>query len=55
MMMVVLDAPRLKGVDEGHEHDGAHDVLNQLIFAEAAMPTIVPNHEHLQVDHNKLY
>ncbi len=28
MVVVVLDAPGLKGVDEGHEHKGAHNVLH---------------------------
>jgi len=28
VVVVVLDAPGLKGVDEGHEHEGAHNVLH---------------------------
>ena len=48
VVVVVLDAPGLKGVDEGRKHDGAHDVLQQLVLAEAAVPAVVPHHKHLQ-------
>jgi hypothetical protein len=48
VVLIVLDAPRLKREDERHEHDGANDVFYQLILAEAAMSTVMPNHKHLQ-------
>ena len=47
MVVVVLDAPGLERVDEGHEHESAHDVLHQLVLAEAAVPAVVPDHKHL--------
>ena len=48
VVVVVLDAPGLEGVDERREHEGPHDVLQQLVLAEAAVPTVVPDHEELQ-------
>jgi len=51
VVVVVLDAPRLEGVDERHEHERAHDVLHQLVLAEAAVPGVVPDHEQLRSPH----
>ena len=48
MVVVVLDPPGLKRVYEGCEHQGAHDVLYQLVFAEGTVATIVPNNKELQ-------
>lgn len=48
MVVVVLDAPWLKGVDEGGKHEGAHDVLQQPVLAEGAVPGIVPDDEELR-------
>ena len=48
-MVVVLDAPGLEGVHEGHEHQRAHDVLHQLVLAERTVPAVVPNHEELSM------
>lgn len=47
VVVVVLDAPRLEGVDEGRKHEGAHDVLEQLVLAEGPVPGIVSNHKEL--------
>ena len=49
VVLVVLDAPGLEGVDQGHEHDGAHYVLQQLVLAESTMAAVMPHHKHLQV------
>lgn len=48
VVLVVLDPPWLEGVDEGHEGQGAHNVLKQLVGAEAAVTTVVANHKELQ-------
>jgi hypothetical protein len=47
MVLVVLDAPGLKGVNEGHEHQRAHDVLHQLVLAKGAVAAVMPNHKPL--------
>ncbi len=47
VVVVVLDPPRLEGVDERREGHRAHDVLQQLVLAEAAMPAVVTDHEPL--------
>jgi hypothetical protein len=47
VVLVVLDPPGLEGVDEGHEGQGAHNVLKQLVGAEAAVTTVVANHKEL--------
>lgn len=49
VVLVVLDAPWLKGVDQGHEGQCAHNVLQQLVGAEAAVATVVADHEKLCV------
>jgi hypothetical protein len=52
VVMVVLDAPRLKGEDQRHKHQRAHDVLDQVILVEAAVASIVAHNEELQhVEH----
>jgi hypothetical protein len=48
VVVVVLDAPGLEGVDEGRKHERPHDILQQLVLAEAAVPAVVANHEELQ-------
>lgn len=48
VVLVVLDAPWLEGVDKGHEGKGANNVLKQLVGAEAAVTGIVANHKELQ-------
>lgn len=47
MVVVVLDAPGLERVDEGSKHEGAHDVLDQVVLVEGAVARIVANHEEL--------
>ena len=49
VVVVVLDSPGLKGVDERHEHQCAYDVFHQLILAEAAVAAIMADHKHLHV------
>lgn len=44
---IVLDPPGLKGVYEGRKHEGANNVLNQLVFAEGSVASIVPHHKKL--------
>ena len=46
-MVVVLDAPGLKGEDQRHEHEGAHDVFNQVVLVKRAMSGIMTNHKEL--------
>ena len=53
VVVVVLDPPGLKGVDEGRKGKGAHNVLQELIFGEAAVPTVVPDHKELQEEGNR--
>ena len=48
MVDVVLDPPWLKGVDEGGKHEGAHNILHQLVLAEGTVPTVMPYHKELQ-------
>jgi hypothetical protein len=48
VMVVVLDAPGLERVDEGHEHESAHNVLHQLVLAEAAVPAVMAHHKELR-------
>jgi len=47
VVVVVLDPPRLEGVDERRERQRPHDVLQQLVLAEAAVPGVVAHHEPL--------
>lgn len=47
VVVVVLDAPGLEGVDEGRKHQGAHDVLHQVVLVEAAVAAVVANHKPL--------
>ena len=48
VVVVVLDAPGLKGVDQRHESKRAHDVLQQLVLAEAAVPAVMADHKQLR-------
>ena len=48
VVVVVLDPPGLKGVDEGGKGNGAHNVLQEFVCGEAAVATIVPNNKELQ-------
>lgn len=48
VVVVVLDAPWLKGVDQRHEHQGTHNVLHQVVLVEAPVTSVVANHEKLQ-------
>lgn len=48
VVVVVLDAPGLEGVDEGHEHERAHNVLHQVVLVEGAVRALVANHKPLQ-------
>lgn len=48
MVVVVLDPPGLKGIDEGGKHQGAHNVLYQLVLAEGAVATVMTHHKELQ-------
>ena len=47
MVVVVLDPPRLKRIDERRERQRAHDVLQQLVLAEAAVPAVVAHDKPL--------
>lgn len=47
MVVIVLDPPWLEGVDERHEHQCADHVFHQLVLAEAAVPTVMPDHKQL--------
>ena len=47
MVVVVLDAPGLKRVDERHEHERANDVLHQFVFTEAAVSAVVAYYKQL--------
>lgn len=47
MVHVVLDPPGLKGVYERSKHEGAHNILYQLVAAECSVATVMPNHEEL--------
>ena len=48
VVVVVLDAPGLKGEDERHEHDRAHDVLHQVVLVERAVPRVVAHDKPLE-------
>ena len=52
MMNVVLDPPGLKGVYEGGKHEGAHNVLHQLVFAEGTVPAVMTHHKKLHTHNN---
>lgn len=47
--MVVLDAPGLEGEDDGHEHEGPNDVLQQLVLAESTVTAVMANDKPLQI------
>ena len=47
VVLVVLDAPGVEGIDDGHEHESPDNVLYQLVLAEGAMTAIMANHEPL--------
>jgi len=48
MMLVVLNAPRVEGKDQRHEHQRSNNVLDQLVLAERAMTTVMANNEQLK-------
>jgi len=48
VVVVVLDPPRLEGVDQRRERQRPHDVLQQLVLAEAAVPGVVAHHKPLR-------
>lgn len=54
MVDVVLDPPGLERVDEGGEHEGAHNVLHKLVLAEGAVPAVMPHHKELHSTHSPL-
>mmetsp|Transcript_52145 Transcript_52145/g.113747 ORF Transcript_52145/g.113747 Transcript_52145/m.113747 type:complete len:340 (+) Transcript_52145:440-1459(+) len=45
VVVVVLDAPRLEGVDQRSKHQGANNVLNQVVLVERAVASIMANHK----------
>jgi hypothetical protein len=47
MVVVMLDAPGLERVDQRHEHKGPHNVLNQVVLVEGAVPSIMANNKEL--------
>ncbi len=53
VVVVVLDAPGLEGVDQWREHDCTHNVLYQVILAEAAVAAVVAHDEPLQGRHSR--
>jgi len=52
-VLVVLDAPGLKGIGQRHEGKGADNILQQLVLAEAAVTTVVAHHEELQTTQHR--
>ena len=48
MVHIVLDPPGLEGVYEGGKHEGAHNVLHQLVLAESSVPAVMPHHKELR-------
>lgn len=48
MVIVVLDPPALKWVDQRHEGNRANNVLHQLVLAEGPVGGVMPNDEQLQ-------
>ena len=44
-MVVVLDAPGLKREGEGHEHEGANNVLHEVVAVEAAVAGVMTHDE----------
>eukprot|EP00967_Tisochrysis_lutea_P060554 scaffold77463_cov18-Tisochrysis_lutea.AAC.1 len=47
VVVVVLDAPGLVRVDEGREHDGAHNILQQMVFVESPVRAVMANNKPL--------
>ena len=47
MVRIVLDPPRLKGIQQRHEGESAHDVFHEFVLAKAAMAAVMPNHKEL--------
>lgn len=45
VVLVVLDAPRLEGVQKRCKEEVAHNVFNSLVGVEASVATVVPNDE----------
>lgn len=54
VVLVVLDPPGLEGVDEGHEGQGTHNVLQQLVAAEGAVAAVVPDHKELRTKNGEV-
>ena len=54
MVVVVLDSPGLKGVDEGHEGKRAHNVLHQLVLTEGSVSTVMANNKPLHQHETKI-
>ena len=47
VVVVVLDPPGLKGVDQGGKHDGPDDVLDEVVLVEGAVAGVVAHGEEL--------
>lgn len=47
VVVVVLDPPGLKGVDDRHKHESADNVFHKLVLAEGAVTAIVANNKPL--------
>ena len=54
VVLIVLDAPRLEGVDERHEHDCAYYVFQKLVLAESSMTAVMSHHKHLHQRHRRV-
>ena len=48
-MVIVLDSPGLKGVEQRHECERAHHVLHQIVLAEAAVAAVMANYKELRI------
>ena len=48
MVLVVLDSPRLVGVDEGSHHDSANDVLHELVLKERLVSAVMADDKELR-------
>lgn len=48
VVVVVLDPPGLKGVDERRKHQRAHNILHKVVLVEGAVASIVADGEELQ-------
>ena len=54
VVLVVLDAPGLKGEDNGCKHKSANDIFDELVLAERTMTAIMTNNKPLQIKITKL-